>query len=322
METRASHIVVGGFVLLLLAGMIGFIIWIAKVDLDAEYKDYDVYFDNSVFGLYKRSVVYYQGIPVGEVRDITLAPKDPGKVKVWLRLNSDVPVVRGATARLEFQGLTGVAFIELLGGSPGSPQIVAVGDQDRPVIPSTASNFQAIFQNAPNLVNEAIMTVVKVQKILSDENIQKISAILDNSEQISANLAKGTNDLDALMADGRAVMQEVTLAAAELKQVAATGRALLDEDARVLLSETTATMTKAHELMTRVDNLVAANDGEITQFVTGSLPEISRMIMDLRISARNLSKLVSRLEKNPVDVILGPGETEYNLKSRKREGGN
>ena len=321
METRASHIVVGGFVLLLLMGMIGFIIWIAKIDLDAEYKDYDVYFDGSVFGLYERSVVYYQGIPVGEVRDISLAPKDPSKVKVWLKLKAEVPVVRGSTARLEFQGLTGVAFIELLGGPQGAPEIIAIADQARPIIPSTASNFQAIFQNAPNLVNEAIMAVVRLQKIMSDDNIAKISNILENSSQLSGNLAQGTKDLDQMMTQARGLMAQLEQTAQKLEGVAASGQTLLEEDVKTLLTETTATMSKANDVMTRVDNLVAANDGEITQFVTGSLPEISRMIMDLRASARNLSKLVSRLEKNPVDVILGPGEKEYNLKTRKRESG-
>jgi len=58
METRASYIMVGGFVLTFLAGLIAFAVWIAKVDLDAEYTDYDIYFHGTVSGLYKRSVVY------------------------------------------------------------------------------------------------------------------------------------------------------------------------------------------------------------------------------------------------------------------------
>ncbi|MBL4790248.1 MAG: MCE family protein, partial [Kordiimonadaceae bacterium] len=92
METRASHVLVGSFVLAFLAGILGFGVWIANVDLRAEYRDYDIYFDGTVSGLYKRSIVYYSGIPVGDVRDITLDPNDTQKVKVWVRLKADIPV--------------------------------------------------------------------------------------------------------------------------------------------------------------------------------------------------------------------------------------
>ena len=184
METRASHILVGGFVLAFLAGIVGFAIWIAKVDLDAEYKDYDIYFDDTVSGLVKRGTVFYLGIPGGEVRDITLAPHDPRKVRVWVRLRAEVPVNEGAVARLEFQGFTGVAYIELDGGPPTAPLLAPHPGQERPVIPAETSGLQAIFQSAPDLLDATGLVVAQVQKLLNDENIAEVSSILKNANSL------------------------------------------------------------------------------------------------------------------------------------------
>lgn len=318
METRASYILVGSFVLTFLAGLVAFAIWIAKVDLDAEYRDYDIYFEGTVSGLLKRSIVYYQGIPVGDVRDITLAPDDPSKVRVWIRLRAEVPVNEESVAKLEFQGLTGVAYIELYGGaSPNAPPLEAHPGQERPIIQSEASPLLAIFESAPNLVNEAILVVGQIQKLLSDENIRSVSGTLQNTERLTGNLANGTDDLEAMVEDIKVILAESKAAAAKINTLVETGNTLLAEDAKQLVAETVNTMQTATALLERVDNMVAANEGAVTQFVNTSLPEVSRMILDLRVTARNLSRLMSRIEQNPASVIFGTKEAEYDLKTRK-----
>lgn len=317
METRASYMLVGGFVLTFLVGLVAFAIWIAKVDLDAEYADYDIYFEGTVSGLLKRSIVYYAGIPVGDVRDITLAPDDPSKVRVWIRLRAEVPVNEESVAKLEFQGLTGVAYIELSGGSPDAPDLQAHPGQERPIIKSEASPLLAIFESAPNLVNEAILAVGQIQKLLSDENISSVSGTLQNTERLTGNLADGTDDLEVIVADVKDILAQTKIAAARINTLVETGNTLLEDDAKRLIEETVNTMQTATALLERVDNMVAANEGAVTQFVNTSLPEVSRMILDLRVTARNLSRLMSRIEQNPAEVIFGTKEAEFDLKTRK-----
>ena len=318
METKASYMLVGGFVLTFLAGLVAFAIWIAKVDLDAEYKDYDIYFEGTVSGLLKRSIVYFQGIPVGDVRDIALAPDDPGRVHVWVRLRAEVPVNEESVAKLEFQGLTGVAYIELYGGtSPDAPPLLPLPGQERPIIKSEASPLLAIFENAPNLVNEAILTIGQVQKLLSDENINSVSSTLRNTERLTGNLANGTEELDLIVADVKQILEQANLTVAKVNTLAETGNTLLEQDAKQLIEETITTMQTATTLLERVDGMVAANEGAVNQFVNTSLPEASRMILDLRLTARNLSRLMSRIEQNPAEVIFGTKEAEYDLKKRQ-----
>lgn len=319
METRASHILVGAFVLAFLSGLIAFAIWIAKVDLDAEYRDYDIYFNGTVSGLYKRSVVYYLGIPVGEVRDISVAEQDSSKVHVLVRLRDEVPVTETTTARLEFQGLTGVAYIELKGGSAGGKALTPPPGRERAVIPSEASPLLEFYESAPNLINEAILAIQQVQKLLSDQNLQKVANILDSADKVTANLASGTEDLDALVADMRGVMAQIGETTTKLNTLADNGNKFMTEDAALLISEAVKAVNAAETTLNRIDGLVAANEGNITQFVGTSLPEVSRMIVDLRRTARSLSRLVSRIERNPSEALFGPAESKYDLKTRKEE---
>jgi len=321
METRASHILVGSFVLAFLAGLVAFAIWIAKVDLDAEYIDYDIYFDGSVSGLYKRSIVYYSGIPVGDVRDITLAPHDAQKVRVWIRLRAEVPVTDGAEAKLEFQGLTGVAYIELKGGPPGGAQIVALEGQERAVIQAGTSAFQAVYEGAPDLINQVIKAVVQIQKLVDDENIRSVGNTLKNVDRLSANLARGTDDIEAIVAEARAVLVKATKAADNISKLAESGNSLLEKDGERIVNEAVATMQAATAMIKRVDSLVAANEDNITQFVGGSLPEVSRMIIDLRATAQSLSRLMKRLEQDPAEIIFGTKEAKYDLKTRSAKEG-
>lgn len=322
MESRASHILVGGFVLILLAAAVAFTIWLAKVDLDAEYNDYDIYFHGSVSGLYNRSVVYYLGIPVGEVMDIGLSPIDPARIHVWVRLRSDVPINEGTRATLAYQGFTGVAFIELIGGELGNPPIEPHPGAPRPEIPSEASPFQEIFQSAPDLVNQAILAVVQVQKLFSDDNIAALRAVVDNSARLTGNLADGTEDMDLLMADLRATLSQVRDTAESFRLLADSGTELLDGDGQQMVAEAVEALRSANSMLSRIDGLVAANEQAVTQFLSGSLPEVSRMIIDLRITSRALARLVSRIEQNPAEVLFGPNKRTYDLENRSLEDEN
>ncbi len=321
METRASHIVVGSFVLVFIGAMVAFSIWIAKVDPDARYVNYDILFEGTVSGLYKGGTVYYLGVPVGSVRNISLAPSDPRnvndprKVRVHVRLREEVPVTAGALARLEFQGLTGVAYVELSGGTAIGQNIQAKEGEERPVIPSENSAFQEIFESAPNLVNEAILAVVRIQKLLKDDNLDRIAAILKHTEDATSNIARGTKDVDGLITDARTTFAGVNDTMKSLTAVADKTGALIEKDVAELLAGAHQTVNNLNTMIKRLDNIVAAADEPVSQFVGTSLPEISRMIMDLRVTARSLSRLVQNIEEDPSSVLFPSKPATYNAKT-------
>ena len=319
METRASHMIIGLIVVAFTAALLGFTIWIAKVDLEAEYDDYDIYFSESVAGLPKRGTVFYQGIPVGEVVEIDLLDTDASKVHVWIRVRAEVPVSKETIAALQFQGLTGVAYIELAGGSPGAPPLLPPEGQERAVIPSEASAFYELFTNTPKLLGQAIDVMSQVRKLLNDDNIAEISSTLRNVDTITTNLATTSEDFPAMIAEVRTMVNQVTETGSAFERLALSGTQVLEEDLVALVGDARTAMQNAGQLMERLDGLVLANEPAVTQFVNQSLPEITRMIGDLRKTARSLSRLVGRIEKNPGEVLFGGAEEQYNLETRTKE---
>jgi len=317
METKSAYIIVGAFVLTFIVGLIGFGVWIAKVDLDTEFRDYDVYIQGSVSGLYKRSNVFYLGIPVGEVRNISLAPNDPSTVKITIRINADVPINSAARAKLEFQGLTGVAYIELYGGDANAPPLVVKDGDINPVIQSERSAFSDIVANAPNLIDEAINTVEQIRKLLNDENLAEVASILKNVDDLSENLATGTENLPELMVTAEQALTDASAAAKAVEKLALSGDDLLTGGGAAMIADARVSLQVAQSAISRIDGLLEANSEAVTDFVNVSLPEVSRMIVDLRITARSLSRLVKRVEQNPAEVLFGSGEVEYDLESRK-----
>ncbi len=85
METRASYILVGSFVLGLIAAAFAFVVWLASVQFEDVPKRYLIYFDGSVTGLAVASPVRYRGVPVGSVVDIRIDPENIERILVTPR---------------------------------------------------------------------------------------------------------------------------------------------------------------------------------------------------------------------------------------------
>src|SRR5260370_10388190 len=117
METRAPLVVVGAFVLAAIVAVFGFVYWLHNTGGLGPRATYHVQFEGSVPGLLVGAAVLSNGIRVGEVRDLGLAPDNPRRVNATISVSSTTPVRSDTRVGLEFQGLTGVPVIALEGGA-------------------------------------------------------------------------------------------------------------------------------------------------------------------------------------------------------------
>ena len=125
METRANHVLIGLFTLLVALGAVLYALWAAKYSSEREWNEYDIVFNEAVTGLSNGGVVQYNGINVGEVRKLSLDKRDPNKVIAHVRVESGTPVKIDTKAKLAIVGLaTGIAEIQLSGGSVASPMLM------------------------------------------------------------------------------------------------------------------------------------------------------------------------------------------------------
>ncbi|MDP6707931.1 MAG: MlaD family protein [Alphaproteobacteria bacterium] len=199
METRANHLLIGGFVLAIIAATFGFVVWLAKVDIEREYAYYNVYFEESVAGLSVGGDVRFNGIPVGTVAEIRIAPDDPSRVQVMIEVGVDTPVRADTMATLAFKGITGVSFVQLSGGDPKKPLLKPAKEGELPVIASTPSALHELFAGAPELIDRVIILVDRLAEVVDKENQANFAKILENVDGVTSQLNSSMPKFDKIL---------------------------------------------------------------------------------------------------------------------------
>ncbi len=184
METRANFVLIGAFTLFGILGSLGFFLWLAKVEVDQQYAYYDVLFPD-VSGLGDAGDVRYNGLPVGQVVRLSLDPIDPSKVRVRLEVDAKTPVKTDTIATLELQGVTGVSYVSLSGGTPDAARLKTAPGEEFPLIQARRSAFQSLFEGGPELLTKAIVLLEDIDTIFNTENRAAIANILSNLESAS-----------------------------------------------------------------------------------------------------------------------------------------
>jgi phospholipid/cholesterol/gamma-HCH transport system substrate-binding protein len=186
METRAPYVVVGAFVLATIVAVFGFVYWLNNTGGLGPRKTYHVQFDGSVPGLLVGAGVLFNGIRVGEVTDLGLAPDSPRRVNATISVASNTPVRADTKVGLEFQGLTGVPVIALEGG-------VQLGNAGEvPTLIAEPGAGQSMTQAARDALR-------KVDSVLS-ENSEPLKDTIANFKVFSEGLARNTGKLDSIVA--------------------------------------------------------------------------------------------------------------------------
>lgn len=298
METRANYVLIGAFTLATAAFLLLFGLWAAKYSSDKDWRLYDVIFDEAVTGLTEGGSVQYNGISVGTVDDLRLAPDDPRRVIARVKLRAQTPVKEDTRAKLSFTGLTGTAFIQLTGGTPNARALAEVSKREIPVIQTEASALQNIAETANRLV-------ARLDQVLSDDNIRNITRTLDNIENATGALAAQRDDLAALIANARVASEKLsgTLDTTQVA-IADIDRELVDK-LPGLIAKLDSTLGRLDAVAGNANSLLAENRGAINNFTQDGLGQLGPTLDELRTLVRDLRRISSRLDDNPAGYVLG-----------------
>ena len=298
METRANYVLIGAFALATAIFMMFFGLWAAKYSSDKDWQFYDVIFDEAVTGLTEGGSVQYNGIGVGTVSDLRLAPDDPRRVIARVKLRAHTPVKIDTRAKLSFTGLTGTAFIQLTGGSPNAALLASTNNDDVPVIQTEASALQNIAETANRLV-------ARLDDVLSEKNIDNISKTLAHLETATSAISAQREDISKLIANARASSEKLSTT------LDTTNGAISDLD-RELIAKLPAIIAKLDSTMNRLDSaagnadkLLGENRGAIQRFTRDDLAQVGPTLEELRGLIRDLKKISTRLDDNPAGYVLG-----------------
>lgn len=326
METRANYALVGLFTLAVLGAAFGFVSWFSGLGGSSDRRDVRIVFSGSVTGLTRGSSVLFNGLRVGEVKDIQLFPDDPRSIYAVIDVANSTPIRNDTRARIESQGLAGVVAIQLLGGSVDAPALQAREGQALPTIIAERSEVQDLLETVRNVARRTDDLFERLGRFV-DDNDKSISTTIRNVEKFSA--ALGDN------ADGVNKMLSSIAAAAERIGPLATQLESFTRD----LSEITrqVDVARVNRTLENIDRFAAAlgtGSGDVTktlQSVAGITEKLNRAadqvegvlkgaqaflgsaaggegqgaLADVGAAARSIRALADNLDKRTAEITTG-----------------
>ncbi len=286
METRAGYMIVGIFVLLSMAGILSFFLWLAKSDFDYKTKFYTIYFPGSVTGLTLGGPVNYLGVPVGTVKKIELDSRNLEYVHITVAIKDGIPIKEDAYASLELQGLTGYKFVQISGGSKDSPRLKAKPGQKYPVIPSRYSGVEEIMTTLPRMVNKFTNLVDRINSIFNQENRDRFSHTLKNIDFLSKKLAEASDPLKNLIDDSRKTMQTI------------------DREVQILGRSTEKALTKVDSAASDIANFLKENRLALDSFTQTGSYEILQTLNETREMVSSATRFFEKLDENPRSLLF------------------
>jgi phospholipid/cholesterol/gamma-HCH transport system substrate-binding protein len=270
METRANYTTVGAFVVFFLIAIVTFILWLTRVDFSRNATEYDIYFSRSVTGLKEGGSVLYRGVPVGTVKDIALDPSNVERIKVTILIEGGVPIKEDAFASLEIQGITGVAYIQLNGGTINAPPLRVRSGHYRAIIPARSSVFEEVTASLPAVLHQISKTFEEIRPLFNDDNRQAFGESLKNIHTITKALAPvpgKDNDIHDLVLSMKEGVQEVRLLVADMKSVLKDSRGGIHNFTETGLPALTQFLTEGKEALSTIRRLGESIERSPSRFI-------------------------------------------------------
>jgi phospholipid/cholesterol/gamma-HCH transport system substrate-binding protein len=227
-------------------------------------------------------------------------PRDAGRVEVIAAIDSTTPISPRTLAELDLQGVTGLLYIDLQQSArPAAPSVPSL---EYPVIRAAPSQFDVLMAQLPRLSAAAGGVIERLNRMLSDRNIEDVSRSLENLSQASSSLPETVHSVNALLVQLRSATAELGATAKSAQTVMATAGPEIVTTVRRLqtvadnLSQATA----------QLDKMVAENRTDVRSFTRTSLPQIESFVREGRAAAVQIRQLAESLRQNPSQLLYKP----------------
>lgn len=345
METRANYALIGLFTLAVIAASFLFVYWVSSPGRSGSQQSYKIIFTGSVSGLSRGGWVMFNGVRVGEVKDINLVPQDPQHVYAIINIDSRVPIRADTKAHLESTGFTGVSTVALAGGSPDAAPLPKNPDGGPAIIYAQRSDFQDVLESARRIAGQASDLLDKGNKLLdstsgpltnSAKNIQKFSdALAANSDGIknftsamadigkavgplSTKLSKLSDDTDAVVKavdpnQVKGIVNNTESLSAKLNATADKVDGVLTnlngflatKDSKGAFGEVADAAKSIHKLADDLDVSTKELMANLNHFSTTGLRQYEALAIDGRKTLSQINQAVQSIEENPQQFIFG-----------------
>lgn len=336
MSARANYFKIGLFVI---TGTVIAVAAVIILGVGAIFQQeilVESYFEDSVQGLDVGSPVKFRGVQIGKVDKIGLASleyeTDRRYVLIRMALSSDVFLVKnagdagegleglirdGLRVRLNFQGVTGTAYIEADYLDPERyPRLEFEWDPEYPYIPSAPSiitrltdSLDQLMRNFEGLSSSIQESLVVATRVLEEANVARIG---EDAGMLLQEMRATNQEIKNLVLeiDAETLTSEAGATLRETRRLVNDMRPKLDELLRTSLGavekinrvageleesgDLSASLARLQRASRRLDNLLA-----------GQEVEIETIIRNFRVLSENFREVSEELEKSPRKFLFG-----------------
>lgn len=307
MENKSHALAAGLFVLVVAAMLAGLAIWLTRDN--ANYEQYELSTKDGVSGLQPQATVRYKGVAVGKVTRIGFDPQVNGNVLIRIAVNEQAPITPTTFAVLGYQGVTGLAHVQLDDAEQPYPELPP-GPSGLPRLPLKPSPFGKLAEQAPAILTQVEEATRRINQLLGDTNQQLLTQTLGNISNAAAGVNALTQKLDAT------VTLRLDPALASLPPLAGEARKTLQalQQAGNSVSTLASDFGKTTQRITAeggpIDQITVGTQAlarAADQFGTTTLPRVNRAADDTSLAARRLRSAVVGITDNPQLFIYGSG---------------
>jgi phospholipid/cholesterol/gamma-HCH transport system substrate-binding protein len=298
MENRSHALMAGIFTLVLLAAATLTAILIGRDR--TQLQPYEIISATAVTGLNPQSAVRYQGVPVGRVQSLALNPNKPGQVRIRIGVAPNTPITESTWAELGVQGVTGMANVDLRDDGSSLKRLTSTAEHPA-AIPLRPGFLDRIEQRGDKLISNVEVATEQLKRVLSEQNVQALTASLQNATDISQSLKDASRDLAPTLAKLGPLMDSLNSTSRHADR-AAREIGDLAQQARQSLARLNAPdgpLAVATRSLNDIALAAARLDGE-------TLPAFTSMANDVSTAARGAAITLRRVDSTPQSFLFGP----------------
>jgi phospholipid/cholesterol/gamma-HCH transport system substrate-binding protein len=313
MENKSHALAAGAFVLVIAALLVAMAAWLARDT--TERRLFEISSPEGVTGLQPQAGVRYKGVLVGRVTDVALDKVKPGNVLLQIAVNENAPITRSTFAALGFQGVTGLAFVQLDDKGEDPAPLTATGGA-LPRIPMRPSLVSRLTDQGGNLLNQLEHASVQVNNLIAAENQKALMQSIAQLGQAAADISTLTRRADQVLAT-TAEQTRVTLQSMRetSDRLGASG-----ETVRSSAAEFQRMSRRMNEPGGTLDQVAQGTETLATsarQLNSQVLPRLGRATDDTGRAARQIGRVAESVGSNPQTLLWGrtqppgPGEPGF-----------
>jgi phospholipid/cholesterol/gamma-HCH transport system substrate-binding protein len=301
METKANHLMIGGFVLTVLCAAFGFVYWIEAYMNGGSSQRYDVVFTGSVQGLGEASAVLFNGLRVGTVKKLRIVPEDTRKVRAVIAVAKDTPV-----ARISAQGLAGMAALEISPGTPDAPLLNARADQLRPEIHADTIASTGNTGGMPEAMGNANALFIRLNEMVAT-NSDLVHQTAKNIEAFTGMLSANKEEVAGLVKEARILAARFNGLADKMDTAMVRFTSSISGSNESAVSQAQQAAQSFRKLADKLEKSFGDQADTLTRQAQRSMREFELFMKDGRRVAENLDRVLQKVEANPSSLIFGGG---------------